>query len=54
MLAEFATGGWSQVSSLDFPDKSKEVRKIKESLEREREVNTLVSQKILIKNQSAA
>ena len=37
MLAEFATGGWSQVSSLDFPDKSKEVRKIKESLERERE-----------------
>ena len=54
MLAEFATGGWSRVSSLDFPDKSKEVRKIKESLEREREVSTLMSQKILVKNQSVA
>ena len=51
-MQQVATDGWSQVSRVDIQDKSEEIRKIRESLERE--VNTLVSQKILVKNQSVA
>ena len=51
-MQQFATDGWLQVSRVDFPHKSEEIRKIREGLEKE--VNTLVSQKILVKNQSVA